>query len=90
MSAIAGIFDLPADENIVRTLLDTMAVRGPDGNGSYQTQNGYILHSRLASAEPSGDGNPVVLDWGNERYVLSYNGRLYNGEQLRRELMCFV
>ncbi|MBE6977215.1 MAG: asparagine synthase (glutamine-hydrolyzing) [Ruminococcaceae bacterium] len=88
MSAIAGIFDLPADENIVRTLLDTMAVRGPDGNGSYQTQNGYILHSRLASAEPSGDGNPVVLDWGNERYVLSYNGRLYNGEQLRRELMC--
>lgn len=28
----------------------------------------------------------MVLDWAGERYVLSYNGELYNSEQLRREL----
>ena len=87
MSAIAGILDLPADETIVQALLRTMAIRGPDGNGVYRTDTRCILHSRLASAEPKGDGNPTVLDWGKERYVLTFNGRLYNADEIRRDLI---
>ena len=87
MCAIAGILDLPYDENIIRSIMSTMRRRGPDGKGTYTTLGRCILHTRLSIVDPSGGNQPMILDQGNMRYVLTYNGELYNTEQLRRELM---
>ena len=87
MCAIAGLIDLAADEEILQNMLKTMQCRGPDGQGIYRNQNCTLLHTRLAIIDPDGGGQPMMLDWAGERYVLSYNGELYNTEELRQELL---
>ena len=86
MCAIAGLIDLVADEEILNNMLKTMQRRGPDGQGIYVNKNCTLLHTRLAIIDPDGGGQPMMLDWAGERYVLSYNGELYNTEELRSEL----
>ena len=86
MCAIAGVLDLPADPKILKKMLSTMARRGPDGSGIHQDPRGALLHTRLAVIDPEGGQQPMVLEWGKERYILVYNGELYNTGELRREL----
>ena len=86
MCGIAGIIGLEAGERIQNQILDTLARRGPDGNGVYRKDDCCLLHSRLAVIDPEGGAQPMILDWAGERYVLVYNGELYNTRQLRREL----
>lgn len=87
MCGIAGIIRLMADRAIKEKMLDTMRRRGPDGKGVFSDKECTLLHSRLAIIDPSGGAQPMVLSWGQEEYVLTYNGELYNTEDLRRELL---
>lgn len=87
MCAIAGILDLSVDLDTMNTMLATMRHRGPDGKGCYQHQSLALLHTRLSIIDPSGGAQPMILDWGEERYVISYNGEIYNTQQLRHELL---
>ena len=86
MCAISGMIGLPASEETIKKLLDTMRRRGPDDRGVYRGPDCTLLHARLAIIDPEGGAQPMTLDWAGERYVLVYNGELYNTEQLRREL----
>lgn len=86
MCAIAGILDLGSEEHTHKEMLATMARRGPDGNGIYRKENCTLLHARLAVIDPVGGAQPMILDWAGERWVLVYNGELYNTQELRREL----
>ena len=87
MCAIAGIFGLPSNDTIKRRMLDSMRRRGPDGEGIYVTKNGCLLHTRLAIIDPIGGSQPMTLDYNGRRFAISYNGELYNTEELRRELI---
>ena len=86
MCAIAGILSLVYNESIIQKMLQTMARRGPDGNGVAMTDNCCLLHSRLAIIDPAGGQQPMKLQWQGKNYTLIYNGELYNTEQIRREL----
>ena len=86
MCAIAGILGLPVRVETIRKMLRTMARRGPDGDGVYTGQNCVLLHTRLAIIDPAGGAQPMTLEWAGERYILVYNGELYNTDELRREL----
>lgn len=86
MCAIAGILNLMADEKINSKLLSTMEKRGPDSNGIYADEIVTLLHSRLAIIDPEGGQQPMQLRWGNETFILVYNGELYNTQELRNEL----
>lgn len=86
MCAIAGILGLPMDRDILDLMSQTMLRRGPDGNGRYIHEGCALLHSRLAIIDPAGGSQPMALLWGTERYVLVYNGELYNTAELRQEL----
>lgn len=86
MCAIAGMISLPSDETAKSKMLATMARRGPDSNGIYQHENCCLLHARLAIIDPEGGKQPMELSWAGERYVLIYNGELYNTEEIRMEL----
>lgn len=87
MCAIAGIIELAADAEDLQKMLQTMERRGPDGRGTYRNQNCTLLHTRLAIIDPEGGQQPMALTWAGERYVLAYNGELYNTEELRQELL---
>ncbi len=87
MCAIAGIFQLKADEEICGRLLATMTCRGPDGNGIYRGKEGVLLHSRLSVIEPADGQRPMELAFAGEKYSITYNGELYNARELRRELL---
>lgn len=86
MCAIAGILGLDAGAEIQEKMLATMARRGPDGKGIYRHEDCCLLHARLAIIDPACGAQPMILDWAGQRYVLIYNGELYNTEELRRQL----
>ena len=87
MCAIAGILGLPFDSQILDTLLGTMQHRGPDGTGTYMERECCLLHTRLAIIDPAGGAQPMSLCWAGEEYVITYNGELYNTQQLRNALI---
>ncbi len=87
MCAIAGILGLAIQEDILQEMLQTMARRGPDGNGVFRSRDRCLLHSRLAIIDPQGGKQPMELAFDGENYVITYNGELYNTQELRQELL---
>ena len=86
MCGIAGMVGVQNDDVIRRGMLNTMKHRGPDGEGIYTKKQCALLHARLSVIDPKGGSQPMVLDWAGERYILVYNGELYNTQEIRKEL----
>ena len=86
MCAISGCVGLPIEETCMHAMLQTMARRGPDGRGIFRNTDCTLLHTRLAIIDPTGGAQPMELLWGGEHYCITYNGELYNTEQLRKKL----
>jgi asparagine synthase (glutamine-hydrolysing) len=85
---IAGIVHLdgaPASEDALRAMTRAIAHRGPDGDGHWLDGPVALGHRRLSIIDLSEAGaQPMVTQDG--RYILTYNGELYNFEELRRDL----
>ena len=86
MCAIAGVIGLVCDDKSVLKMMQTMVRRGPDGNGCYSDHHCTLLHTRLAIIDLEGGRQPMELQWAGEYYVISYNGELYNTNEVRGEL----
>jgi len=88
MCGIAGIFNLngePVSQVILRKMTDSIAHRGPDGEGFYIDSFVGLGHRRLAIIDLSPAGHqPMATRDGN--YILTYNGEVYNFQELRIEL----
>jgi asparagine synthase (glutamine-hydrolysing) len=88
MCGIAGTFDLsgaPASVAVVRRMTDAVAHRGPDGEGVWVEGAVGLGHRRLAIIDLSEAGRqPMVTPDG--RFVITYNGELYNFQEVRAEL----
>src|SRR3990170_9123647 len=93
MCGIAGLVDLKrkfgADElrDIATRMADSLSHRGPDDRGVWiDADVGVALgHTRLAIIDLSPAGaQPMLSSCG--RFVLSYNGEVYNASELRAEL----
>ena len=90
MCGIAGIVNIdgrPVDKAAIRRLTDLLAHRGPDGEGHwFSTERNVALgHRRLAIIDPGPGGyQPMISE--DERYVVVYNGEIYNFLELRLEL----
>lgn len=92
MCGINGIIHLKSQENFesqVRAMNDALAHRGPDDEGIF-SENGIALgHRRLSIIDLSKAGHqPMSFD--NNRYVIVYNGELYNFRELKNELTEFT
>lgn len=92
MCGIAGVFAyhsaaLPVDREELRRIRDHMAARGPDGSGEWLSDDGRVglAHRRLAIIDIS-DAGAQPMASADGRYVITYNGELYNYRELRREL----
>jgi asparagine synthase (glutamine-hydrolysing) len=88
MCGIAGIFNLngePVSPVLLRRMTDAIAHRGPDGEGFYTDSFIGLGHRRLAILDLSPAGHqPMITPDG--RYALTYNGEIYNFQELRIEL----
>ena len=87
MCAIAGMIGMKSDDSICKKMLSTMLRRGPDGNGTYRDSYCTLLHTRLAIIDPTGGSQPMELSWAGEDYIISYNGEIYNTEEIRKDLL---
>ena len=86
MCAIAGVIGLACDEKTAGKIMQTMRRSGPDGKGCYRDDHCTLLHTRLAIIDPAGGRQPMELRWAGEHYVISYNGELYNTNEVRSAL----
>lgn len=66
-------------------MTDAIAHRGPDGEGHWIEGNVALGHRRLAIIDLSPAGHQPMIS-ADHRYVLSYNGEVYNFRELRSEL----
>ncbi|MDA7510421.1 asparagine synthase (glutamine-hydrolyzing) [Verrucomicrobia bacterium] len=88
MCGIAGIFNLngePISPVALRRMTDSIAHRGPDGEGFYNDRFIGLGHRRLAIIDLSGAGHQPMVSRDNQ-VALSYNGEIYNFQELRLEL----
>ena len=87
MCGIAGIirFDgSQADTELLREMADAMAHRGPDGSGIFVHGAVGFAHRRLAIIDLS-ESAAQPLEY-RDRFVITYNGEIYNYIELRDEL----
>ncbi|PTQ52293.1 MAG: Asparagine synthetase [glutamine-hydrolyzing] [Hydrogenibacillus schlegelii] len=78
--------DLTRQRPVLEAMTNTLACRGPDDRGYWVSRHAAIGHRRLIVIDPAGGEQPMVRDHGKHRFILTYNGELYNIQELRREL----
>jgi len=88
MCGIAGIFHLetakPVDPSRVRTMLDRMPHRGPDGSGVWTAPGVGLGHLRLSIIDLAAGAQPMLTE--DESLAVVFNGEIYNFADLRAEL----
>lgn len=73
------------DPEALRRMHATTIHRGPDDEGFYESDACSLAHNRLSIIDLSSEGRqPMKTPDG--RYVISFNGEIYNYRELRREL----
>jgi asparagine synthase (glutamine-hydrolysing) len=88
MCGIAGFLNLSgeaASPVLLKRMTDAIRHRGPDGEGSFVDGAFGLGHRRLAVIDLSSAGHQPMLS-ADGRFVLSYNGEVYNFQELRAEL----
>ncbi|MCO5259299.1 MAG: asparagine synthase (glutamine-hydrolyzing) [Crocinitomicaceae bacterium] len=88
MCGIAGIWRInpqEVDNAMIKKMTDSIAHRGPDAEGHWTNEKGIILgHRRLSILDLDSRSNQPFHYLG--RYVITYNGEIYNYIELRKEL----
>jgi asparagine synthase (glutamine-hydrolysing) len=88
MCGITGLINLngaPVSPIILQKMTDAIAHRGPDGEGHWIEGNVGLGHRRLSIIDLSPAGHQPMIST-DHRYILSYNGEIYNFRELRTEL----
>jgi len=82
---IVGVFDnsgfLPSSERFAESL-SRLQRRGPDDSGLWSNSQIRLGHRRLAILDLSPAGHQPMVS-GDGRYVIVFNGEIYNHEDLR-------
>ena len=93
MCGIAGFLDHSQNglrydfKGVATSMAETMMARGPDDGGVWIDQENRIslAHRRLAVIDLTSAGHQPMISH-DQRYVMTYNGEIYNAKELRREL----
>ncbi len=91
MCGINGIFGVEKVKDargIVQSMNNAISHRGPDADGIYEGSNVVLGHRRLSIIDLSIESNqPFFSD--DKRYVMVFNGEIYNYNELKSELSDF-
>lgn len=89
MCGIAGILtpsiDLRAEKPLIEKISNTLKMRGPDAKGEYVTPDTALIHRRLSVIDPENGAQPMRFG----KYVIVYNGEIYNAHEVREELKSY-
>lgn len=89
MCGIAGILtgniDLRSEKPLIESISSTLKMRGPDAKGEYVTPNTALIHRRLSVIDVERGAQPMHFG----KYVIVYNGEIYNTDEVRQELENF-
>jgi asparagine synthase (glutamine-hydrolysing) len=88
MCGIAGFVNRhgrAADRDVIERMTETIAHRGPDGDGFYVSGPVAFGHRRLAIIDPKGGAQPMCNE--DSTVWITYNGELYNEPPLRDKLL---
>lgn len=87
MCGIAGILtpsiDLRNEKTLIENISKTLKMRGPDAKGEYVTPQTALIHRRLSVIDIEKGGQPMHFG----KYIIVYNGELYNTAEVRDELI---
>jgi asparagine synthase (glutamine-hydrolysing) len=85
MCGIAGVMmrdGRPLPDDVLTSLSNALAHRGPDERGELQRGDVGLIHTRLSIVDVAGGKQPFVFADGS---ALIANGEIYNDHDLRRE-----
>ncbi|AHF09855.1 asparagine synthase (glutamine-hydrolyzing) [Dehalobacter restrictus] len=90
MCGITGWLDWTQDMSesgpVIDRMVDTLTPRGPDTRGKWLYPEIALGHSRLAVVDIEGGKQPMTRWRGGWAYTITYNGELYNTEEIRQAL----
>ncbi len=80
-------FDAESGQKIVREMAEAIHYRGPDMDGYWASEDNrcHLGHKRLSIIDLSEGGRQPMLD-DSGRYVIVFNGEIYNFQELREKL----
>jgi asparagine synthase (glutamine-hydrolysing) len=79
--------DLRSAGGIAQALTDSLARRGPDGEGVWLSRHAALGHRRLSVIDRAGGHQPMVArEDGRDLAVITYCSEVYNFRELRAEL----
>lgn len=88
INGLFGIEKLTDTRGIVQRMNFALSHRGPDADGIYEGNNIVLGHRRLSIIDLSPESNqPFYSD--DKRYVMVFNGEIYNYAALKKELSEF-
>ena len=91
MCAIAGIIGRNLkneSHNTIASMLSMMQHRGPDFSDSIKFGKGFFGHNRLSIIDTHTRANQPMIS-NNKRFILVFNGEIYNYLELREQLKSY-
>lgn len=78
--------DLTQKKSVLEKMTMTLSRRGPDDMGYKLFPHAAFGHRRLIVVDPAGGCQPMVREICGRTYCITYNGELYNTDEVRKEL----
>lgn len=85
MCGICGYVGTQIDGSVLKAMVRSLGHRGPDDSGVWTNADTGLGHTRLAIIDlTAAASQPMTTE--DDRYVLVFNGEIYNYRELRTEL----
>ena len=89
MCGIAGYIDKSnryrPDWELLKKMTDSMIHRGPDAEGQWTDERVALGHRRLSIIDLDEQSNQPLASH-DEKYIIAFNGEIYNYLELKQEL----
>jgi asparagine synthase (glutamine-hydrolysing) len=85
MCGICGYIGTRIEDSVVRMMAESLNHRGPDGSGCWINEISAFGHTRLAIIDLSKAASQP-MSTPDDRYVVVFNGEIYNYRDIRSEL----
>ncbi|MCI8276648.1 MAG: hypothetical protein HFJ46_01735 [Clostridia bacterium] len=78
--------DISENRELIENMTNILSKRGPDEEGYYFSKHVNLGHRRLNIVDIENGKQPMSTIFNETKYTITYNGQLYNSEELREDL----